>query len=239
MGSDLDVPLDAPKHRIRSEPSQSEGNGTMIGLMMTIAPQDEGLSHLTNGHDRRPEPNSGSSKQADHYAQIGQTLLTCEAVFYNVGIPWLPPTGRVSSLRRQCDQPLRDFVRCALVTVTTSSMESYLDDLESLPAGQESSEKLHIEITSPIERHLFAVLTGLVTASVALFSLQTLSLTPLVTSIATLCVTAVGVAVAEYLSIDLARRVTFEREILAELNRRKGADNPSLTRLPLYPVGSK
>lgn len=211
----------------------------MIGFMMTIAPQDEAVSQLTNGHDRRTEPNGGTGKQADHYAQIGQALLTSEAAFYNVGIPWLPPTARVSGLRRQCDQPLREFLRCSLVTVSTSSLESYLEDLESLPPGAESSAQLHIQITSPLERHLFAILTGLVTAVVAFFSLQTLPLSMASTCLATLVVTAVGLLVAEYLSIDLARRVTFEREILAELNRRKGADNPSLTRLPLYPVGTK
>lgn len=211
----------------------------MLGLMMAIARQDDGLSHPSDGSDHREPATAPAQKIGDHYAQIGQALMTCEAAFCSVGIPWLPPSRRVSALRQQCDQPLKEFLRCSLVTVSTSSLESYLDDLQSLPATEDSAHELSIAIDSPIERHAFSALTGVVTAAVALASLQTINLSLTGTVIAATALTAIGVAIAEFLSNDWARRVTFHRELLAELKRRKGSDRPSMTRLPLSPVGTK
>lgn len=158
------------------------------------------------------------------YQLIGQTLMICEAGSLQVGIPWLPPSRRVRALARQLDGGCREFVRQSLVTASTHVLESYCDDLESLPEDPASSEVLFIPAPTYLERHAFPVLLGFLsfalTFLVAFYVIRSITLASIFAAFAAVFSVLVGGILCE----ERSRRVSFYNLLMHEILRRSGTD---------------
>lgn len=179
---------------------------------------------------------------AGQYHAIGDALLACEAVSWKVGIPWLPPTKRVRSLRRHPEwreaKTLDDYLRCKLVGVKTEIIESYCEDLESLGTGAETSKALGIYLASGFERYLLADTTTSVTLFAAYFFFRWLLGRAIFSFVpALICCGLIGL-VGTTISSEAYRRTSFYSLLLRELARRRGdIAGPSKT-LKLYSAES-
>lgn len=170
------------------------------------------------------------------YTQIGRTLLVAEAATTAIGIPWLPPTPRTQALRREFYEPLKDFVRQSLVGVPTPELESYAEDLETLPADEPSSARLHIGGLSHLERRMLSLI--LFFSAFALFFILSLWVNAgigLALGLS-LLVAAVISVVSGYICSEDSRRSTFHWVIFEEVHRRKGLDQPGGTPIPIAPI---
>ncbi len=189
-----------------------------------------------SSHNAKPAPAPNVDLE-QAYANVGRMLLVTEAAVTSIGIPWLPPTPRTLALRREFYPPMKDFVRQSLVNVPTTELEFYAEDLESLPADDACSRKLHIGGLGMIERNM---LTAVLFASCfGLFFALTLWVRGglgLALGLSFL-VASVVAAVSGYVCSEDSRRSTFHWLIFEELLRRKGHDEPGLQSLPLTNIG--
>jgi hypothetical protein len=170
------------------------------------------------------------------YCTIGQTLSMLEASLVRAGVPWIPPCSRVSELKRKLSDPLEDILKVELVNVQTSALESYIDDLESLPPTPSSSEQLYLTLLRPWERFCFAAILGIVSVSFGLCGSLSFA-----ASIATIVLsvgftTMAGVMVGTVLCSEGYRRASFQSLLALELMRRSGHTSQST---PFTPVGAE
>lgn len=185
---------------------------------------------------RRAEPVARSRDLTQAYPEIGHTLLVAEAAVPSIGIPWIPPSTRTKKLREELTEPLKDYIRITLVTVSTSALESYADDLETLPRDERSANTLHIGGLSLFERYALSLL--LFGGCFLLFFLSSLWVhAGLGVAVGLSLLTAALVAaVSSYVCSEESRRATFHWLIFEELMRRKGMDEPELTPLSIYTI---
>lgn len=158
------------------------------------------------------------------YSQIGAALSAAEASFWNVGIPWIPPTAAVRSLRVSEPGGSREYLRLGLVGVSTPVIDAYVDDLLHDGDVREMCSGLSIRQPTRIEKIGFAGLCslgGMLTAGCLAFLLGATA-----SSLAGLSV--IGFAAAfvcsSAVSEDGYRRRSFARVLLQESCRRKGMD---------------
>ena len=183
---------------------------------------------------------SYQQEREQHYAVIGAALLHAEAKDMHIGIPWLLPTARVRALRAIDSLPdLTEMMKQELVTVNTKSLETYCDDLETLPDLPGSTDCLHIKLNSRSERYGFgALLTVFFAICLALFSF------PLYQDVGTSILLGligglVGLLVGLNMSSDRSRRASFAILITREILRRQGLDGNDKDRLRLSSVDPK
>ncbi len=183
-----------------------------------------------------PNPAENNNMRCDRATEIGQVLLQCERCFFSVGIPWFPPTKKTRMLRKGCREPLGEFLQTALVTSTTTQLELYLTDLENEDSSEEFSRLLGIEISSVVERYSFVILFAMIALLVSLFGGNALNMQHEAKLLVAIGFTSLAAMLAERLSRDASRRKSFIVLIQDELKRRRGLDNPTLTRLPIYTI---
>lgn len=166
------------------------------------------------------------------YQQIGMMLLCCETASVRVGIPWLPPSKRVTDLRKQVDGPVKMFVRYNLVTMPTATLQVYYEQLISAEKNSASSEILGITLSSAIERYscaavsfiFFFILVSLGLTNAGSGTVLSLMMSSLVAGIA-----AFGTAFL--FCDDHYRRFSFAKLLSGEIQRRRG--NHSLLASPI------
>ena len=185
---------------------------------------------------RTGEPVAAAREWTRAYPEIGHALLVAEASVTSVGIPWLPLTTRTKKLREELNQSLKDYIRTSLVTVSTSALESYTEDLETLPRDERSANTLHIGGLSLVERYALSIL--LFGACFTLFFVSALWVhAGLGIAVGLSLLTAALVAaVSSYVCSEESRRATFHWLIFEELMRRKGMDEPGMTPLSIYSI---
>ena len=174
--------------------------------------------------------------QALQYETIGETLLICEASCHRIGIPWLPPTTYTQKLVEQFDPPLHDYLRYAMVTVSTKTLDSYCDDLEEAELTIEAAEKLYIAPPSILERYAFTVLVFGILFAADYLLMNLLAIPIFVVIGSSLIVALCGAVACLMLSTEQHRRKTFHWILSHELDRRRGLDNDDLRRIRLMSV---
>ncbi len=161
-------------------------------------------------------------ERESHYREIGAALLSLEAISARVGIPILFPTHRVRALRRRYQPPFWDFVRREFVTVPTSLLESYYDDLEHNPLTAEADRQLFINLPSYLERWAFCItatiIMGLIFAAGGMYLFH-----PARFEIG-LCGALLAFVLSYSLSTARSRRASFLWLVGAEIRRRQGLD---------------
>ena len=142
----------------------------------------------------------------EHYKCIGETLNIAEAGSWRAGVPLLFPTLTGHKLASQYQSPLHEFIQYSLVTINTSTLELYCDDLESSSPDDDISASLFIRRLSVIERWgacvVLAPLVALLTCLLAM-SLGVRLITSLLAALA--CATLCFVVLST-MSLELQRR---------------------------------
>ena len=201
-------------------------------------PQIQNTTSQSDCHDSSGRRNSPSYNQliTMQYPTIGETLLTCEAACHRVGIPWLPPTENVRRRSSQYEGPLEDFIRYSLVTVSSKTLVSYCDDLETSGPNSTEAEQLSIPYPTPSERYAFpALVFGILFATD--FLLCRIAGVPFAVSIVSSAIIGLlGGATCAALCIELHRRKTFHWLLVREVMRRSGQDESNSTTVPILPV---
>lgn len=176
------------------------------------------------------------------YQTIGYTLSTLEASYICAGIPWLPPTKKVTAFRQlnrnktdkdqKRDLALEEALRIELVNVQTHVIESYCDDLDNLQHSQTNLQKLSIEQYSHFEQFAFTcVLCIVATITSAIFGAILIHNTTLIASLIISCdICAVTLGFA--LSCHDYRKANFATLLSREILRRQGKGMG----LPMTPI---
>ena len=167
---------------------------------------------------------------------IGETLMVAEAANWGIGVPWLPPTATVRRLAKKCDSPLDEFVRLSLVSVNTTILEEYCDDLETCPPDESSAKLLHLRLLSNPERFALCGMFFLMTFGVCGAGAIWLGTSShLAFFSATLTATAAG-ALAAFCCLEPQRRSALNALLYREISRRKGNDPDGSNRLNLVSI---
>lgn len=166
---------------------------------------------------------------SEQYRIIGETLGICETATFRVGVPWLPPSANRKEISYQ--GPVEDFIRVALVSVSTEALDHYCEDLNTFTS--ENSDSLFIPILYPGERFFFCLVVFLIlfTTSLALgFSLGSTKSAALVMSF----ITAIPAALlAAFPCLEVQRRSSFYYFLNKELSRRRGRSSPNSGKIVL------
>ncbi len=173
------------------------------------------------------------------YETLGETLLICEAACHRVGVPWLPPTKVVQRRNEQFEAPLEDFVRYSLVTVSTKTLETYCDELETAALNANEARQLSIPHPSVLERYAMSALVfGILCAADFLFC-RFLGVPTTIAVVSSAIIGILGGATCAALSSEQHRRTTFHWVLLKELLRRSGQDENNSSTVPILPVQPK
>ncbi len=207
----------------------------------SIASAQKPLS-ASSGYDDRltkrcATPTGG--RNIEHYRQIAEALLAVETVSITIGIPLPAPTSRVRARRNAVtDLPMR-FVRLSLSTVSTESLRSYYEDLESLPDDSESGMVLGINQITLVERYLWAIITAVLMGLLAWGTFRTLASGLPGSLSAGVAATLVSMMLFVGLSSEAYRRASFAKVLLIEIRRRSGSfpDRPGA--ISVRPIGPK
>lgn len=171
---------------------------------------------------------SANDKLLLKYREIGLALQACEAKSLRVGIPWLPPTARVCELRRTVDVPVDEFLRTHLAAIGTETLDSYCDDLETLPNVAESSALLGISGATKFERIGFIAASVTLIFFIGLMLLTTLGIKSVVMcSLFSFFAAATFGALSITMTTDSYRRDSFCWIISKEILRRSGSGGNS------------
>jgi len=168
--------------------------------------------------------NQKPNLKTNQYETIGTTLCIAEASIIKVGIPWLPPTKERRELIKQYHSPINDFIRVSLVCVSTKTLESYCDDLETFQKDNKSFEDLFIEEIKGIDR--FAS-SGFLFVALAFFTFSFCIMlkTGYSAAVALSLLSATPAALLAMFSCnELQRRANFHSLLYKELLRRRGQD---------------
>jgi|GEM_PF-4009832 len=183
------------------------------------------------------QTSSIQQERIQHYQTIGQALLRIEAVSSRVGVPWMFPTRRVRGVQQSVSsEELAELAKQEFVTVSTSALEVYHDDLETLPDDIGSVELLQVKLNSRLEKYGFcALITFFFASSMLAFSIS-LYQDPGVYILLSLLGGLVGVLLGLDLASDCSRRKSFAALIQREILRRQGLDGDSRNRLSISSV---
>lgn len=216
-------------------PSSYDGHAGSAPLL--VKPLTSLKEELDFGTKGTATPAGG--RNAEHYKQIGDALMRCEIASFRIGIPWLPPTSRIRQLQKPLYGSPADFIRIELSNVSTSCLESYAEDLATLPFDSAASRTLRIAVTSIFERYFAMALIGLITMGGAAASFLAIPATfvPGLVSSAALGATAMGFAY--YQSTEKYRRMSFAWLLSQEILRRKGLDTGGNSRIPIIGLGAR
>ena len=166
-----------------------------------------------------------ATKLEDHRNTIEAVLLESEASSFKIGIPWIPPVASVRARKVQFDVGgLCQYIREALSPVPTTSLESYLEDLEPVALGECQADNLNIGLESKVERFSFSVVLVVLAFITSLMGVEVFlsnsSLSLLTASFLALIAGLMGYS----LSTDMSRAASFRVYLEKEILRRKGID---------------
>ncbi len=179
----------------------------------------------------------GTNARLVHYQKIGHVLAVCEASDFRVGIPWIPPTPCVLSLRgeRTAESPiLGDFLRFALVEVPTAELVSYSDSLEQSAAKKDLEPDLTLFEPSFFERNAFPLLVLLFSGLVCWLFAIALGCTASLAFILAIAGSGICFMCAATLVTDDHRITTFLAALDCEICRRQGIDPEGSGNLQIY-----
>lgn len=176
------------------------------------------------GRETEPKKPSLVTQQ---YQTLGETLTICEIATWRTGIPFLPPNKRRRSLLKKYEGPLDEFVRISLVCVSTKTLDSYCEDLDTIDPAQESGQLLFIDQVSLFERFFVCAIV-----LATLFFLSLCVCTLLGISIVGAAVLALLAAIpasllAMFSCMEIQRRASFYALLTREIMRRRGQDDPN------------
>ncbi|HMO17099.1 MAG TPA: hypothetical protein PKA63_00565 [Oligoflexia bacterium] len=175
-----------------------------------------------------------ASKENWHIETISKALLSAEYAVFFVGIPILPPGQQKQELQRSFFNPLSDFIRCSLVSVPTSTLESASLALD--PTEWENT-KLKSALCLSLKKStgaiiFFPLLSGTLVFLIVLGSIATIS-DSFSHAFSAAMAAALGAAITGTLfTLDEVRNLSFKRILDKELARRKGKFG-SLNSLPV------
>ena len=177
---------------------------------------------------------ASGSDIAQQYQLVGKTLLICEASAFRVGIPWLPPTRRVLRYRQNLGSPVEQYVRYSLVTVNTDTLESYLEDLDTLSSDPKRNHLLHLQSPTPFERYAFGILL-FITFFISLFC-SLASMSPNFTAALSIAgIFALLASLAGFVfSSETSRLTSFYWVLEEEVLRRRGENRSKLGQIHIY-----
>ena len=172
------------------------------------------------------------------YQDIGRALVAAENGCFSFAIPCMlqPPWLRTS---RDYQGPLAEYLRYALVTVSTKTLESYCDDLEMAPPDNESAKELCLSYPNVVQRYSFCgmlFVTVLLLASGFGHLLNLGSTSILVTSISSALAAAL---IASPTCMEVRRRACFHWALTNEILRRKGMDQEGRAGVKLYTLDAE
>ena len=173
-------------------------------------------------------------EMADAYRQIGHTLLVAEASTFSIGIPWVPQTQRTMKLRQEFSAPLQEFVRVNLVNVSSTTLESYAEDMEALAPNQESQRYLGIDGPSFVERYLLSLVLFCASFVVLLATSTWVKAAPSLVLGISLLVALIVAGISLFVCSEVSRRSTFHWLVYEELLRRRGTSQGDAMVNPLY-----
>lgn len=170
------------------------------------------------------------------YEEIGAALLECEAASFRVGIPCLPPTDRVRNIRKSFDCNIEEHLRLNLVSVSTTALESYSDDLINESNEKNDELNLCIALESFVERQGPAIAAFLCGVACFLLIVKFLPLPEVFSYLIALIVGFGSGVSASTACSEQYRRYSFHKLLRREISRRHGTDKPGTTRLTLASV---
>ncbi len=211
-----------------------QGYSTAFESGTRFDPPPEDSEHSSPGE---PAPSDLPTQQ---YQAIGKILMTAECSHFSVGIPWLPPSSRVRSLKTRLEEPLSEYLRYGLVGVSTKTLESYCDDLEGSVLGCEDlrDRSLFIDTLTWSERYGFTQLVVLSLFSVCLLGLIFLGFAIGAAVLMATLTAAVGGYGALTCSQEPARRQSLHAALYHEVLRRQGLDDTKGNGIRLVSVKS-
>lgn len=200
-------------------------------VIQAPSPSCQLSTHFDPPPEDTEQANAAGARPKDlptqQYQTIGHALMCAECSYVSVGIPWLPPSRRVASKKMQHEEAPLEYLRYCLVGVSTKTLESYCDDLESSVLGCEDlrDRSLYIDSLSFFERYCFSVTSFLLLFFVCLLGLVFLGfVTPAAVVMAFLTAAVGGFGALTY-SQESARRSSLYRLVYHELLRRQGLDD--------------
>ena len=168
------------------------------------------------------------------YQIIGQTLSGAEANFANVGVPWLPPTRRVTKLRDSED--LEDYLKINLVEVKTVALEEYSEDLRTA-AHEAMHQALFIQVPSPVERHGLSLITFAGVLAVVTILAKAASIEPTSAFMLSAIFGGGSAMFASIFTTDEYRRSSFLGALEKEIARRNGQSGSGTNNFQVCPTG--
>lgn len=171
-----------------------------------------------------PTGSSGTSakEREESYLLIGKSLMSLEASFLRVGIPWIPPSKRQRSLERCQSGDLFECVRLHLVNVNTQVIEMYIDDLESERETSTSNCRLGIDSLNSFERYSWIVIICGVIFSSLFISMHYMGISVFIMCLVSLITGYIIGSAGGLVSSEKNRRASFAWVLDQEVLRRKG-----------------
>jgi hypothetical protein len=182
--------------------------------------------------DARPQ---SAQRSSDAYAPIGLALSRAEASFWKVGMPWLPPSGRVCKLRSKRYSSPEELLRYELVGVSTPSLITYCEDLER--SFTQRLEHFSIAKPSQLERWSLALLGSILFGAGAwLVTVATAAEKTLYPFVGALLAALSCAVLCVSLSSDSYRRESFLAILRREIARRSGESPGGSGKLQICPT---
>ncbi|MBL7661589.1 hypothetical protein JNK13_02440 [bacterium] len=164
------------------------------------------------------------ARDEEHYQLIAKVLLACEINSWTIGIPWTFLRPEIKSLNSQYQPPVEEFLREALCVVHTRVLQSYAEDLETLPFDQQGARQLGVEISSFWGRYLSPVIGALVVLLLAAMATYTASSRIYLALFIAFLSGAVVFWILQLRVGDFSRRRSFHTLLCKEILRRQGLD---------------
>jgi hypothetical protein len=175
------------------------------------------------GHTSEPKKPSLLTQQ---YQTLGETLTICEIATWRTGIPFLPPNKRRRALLRKYEGPLDEFVRISLVCVSTKTLDSYCEDLDTIDPEHDSGSLLFIDQVSHFERFFVCALVLVTLFTVTICVCTLLGLSIFAAGVLALLAAVPASTLAMFACMEIQRRASFYVLLSRELMRRRGQDDP-------------
>ena len=194
--------------------------------------------------DPPPEQNGPSNARPQNdltdtqYREIATTLMVAEVSHWQVGVPWFLPSARKRKYRMQYTGPLAEYLRYSLVGITTATLESYCEDLESsfTGTGTTTIPELHIDQLSWLDRYGLCILIFVLLFLLCTGSFLLLGLAPVSAVAVAFLATAVGTAGTAFACAESQRRNSLHYVLYREVLRREGLDDQGSGRIRIMSV---
>lgn len=234
---------------------QSNVERSRSNLVFITSKRVQNLGNRPAGLTSRRRKNAASSYDQDtlirYYRQIGRLLRVCEVGSFRIGVPWLPPTARVTALRTDLErqlhssnpaqrQSIADYIRTGLVGVPTTVLEMYGEDLGGYTT-EEPSESYHLALgrLSRFERYAGTLIVTTIAVTLYFAHLWFWKSTSLVVIALGVGLVAAAAVIGMVTGSEGYRRATFAWVVSAEIQRRRGSGSDRGSQLRLYTIEPK